>query len=334
MLLLLMTGCNYSKIEKKPKRKINNSTNSIEKILKNYELIDYEIRNNEFIAITSDKNHADLIVYSLENEKIILKEEINDGPLVKASITILSNGFAINYGNNHYSDIYNKDYKLIKSIDFSDYNADSVSPICVSQDLKYVAFMKEDNSLNLLNLENDEITNILSLDNNVDKLSFIFEMTFLDNNTLCYIGATYLKYGEQSTNCYGTIDIASHTYKKINSDAVTLSTYENKALIHNQAVAPEENSKSISYYFDGTNGKSLTMSLTDSINARLTSSGIIFIESGDIGVIKPKVTFNDKEYGSFDIDYTFLINCTYYNKKLYLYGYVNETLMFSIMEIE
>ena len=320
VLVLLMTGCNHSKIEKKSKKKINNSTESIEKILKDYELIDYEICNNEFIAITSDKNHADLIVYSLENEKTILKEKIHDGPLAKASITILSNGLTISYGNNHYTNIYDKDYELIKSIDFFDYNADSVSPICVSQDLKYAAFMKEDNSLNLLNLENDEITNILLLDNNVDKLSFIFEMTFLDNNTLCYIGATYLEYGEQSTNCYGTIDIASHTYKKTNSEAVTLSTYENKALIHNQAVAPEENSKSASYYFDGANGKPLTMSLTDSINARLTSSGIIFIESGDIGVIKPKVIFNDKEYVLFDIDYTFLINCIYYNNRLYLYG--------------
>ena len=335
VLLLLIPGCSHPKIEKNFGKTIDNSNRSIEKIFENYELIDYKIYNNEFIAIAANKDHADLIVYSLKDEKKILKEKIHDSPLIKATITILSNGFTINCGNNLYTDIYNKEYKLIKSVDLSNYNADSILPTCVSQDLKYAAFIKEDNSLNLLNLENDEITNILTFDNNLDKLSLIFEMTFLDNNTLCYIGATYLEYGEQSTSCYGTIDINSHTYEKINSSAVTLSTYENKVLIHNQAVAPEENSKSINYYFDGIKGKSLTMSLDDSVNARLTSSGIIIIESGDLGVIEPKVIFNDKEYTSFDKKYTYLINCAYYDKKLYLYGYVNEEESeFSVMEIE
>lgn len=334
VLLLLISGCNHQKIEKNSGKSINNSNKSIEKILENYELIDYKIYNNEFITIATNKNHAVLIVYSLKDKKTILTEKIYDGPLIKASITILSNGFTINYGNNLYTNIYDKDYKLIKSVDFSNYNADSISPTCVSQDLKYAAFIKEDNSLNLLNLETDETTNILTLDNNLNKLNFIFEMAFLDNNTLCYTGGTYLEYGEQSTDCYGTIDAVSHTYEKINSSAVTLSTYENKVLIHNQAEAPEKNSKSFSYYFDGPNGKTLTMSLKDSVNARLTSSGIIIIESGDLGVSEPKVVFNDKEYTSFDKKYTFLTNCVYYNKKLYLYGYVNEELIFSIMEIE
>lgn len=335
VLLLLISGCSHSKIENNSKKTIENSNKSIEKILENYDLLDYKIYNDEFIVVAADKDHADLIVYSLKDEQTILKEKIHDGPLVKATITILLNGFTVSYGNSLYIDIYNKDYKLIKSVDFSNYNANFIASTCVSQDLKYAAFIKGDHSLNLLTLENDEIINILTFDDNLDKLNFIFEMAFLDNNTLCYTGATYLEYGEQSTSCYGTVDIASHTYEKINSSAVILSVYENKVLVHNQSVAPEENSKSISCYFDGVNSKQLTMSLEDSENARLASSGIIIIESGDAGVSDPKVLFNDKEYTSFDKKYTYLINCVYYDKKLYLYGYINEEKSeFSVMEIE
>ena len=136
VLLLLISGCSHSKIEKNFGKTIDNSNRSIEKIFENYELIDYKIYNNEFIAIAANKDHADLIVYSLKDEKKILKEKIHDGPLIKATITILSNGFTINCGNNLYTSIYDKEYKLIKSVDFSNYNADSILPTCISQDLK------------------------------------------------------------------------------------------------------------------------------------------------------------------------------------------------------
>lgn len=333
-LLLMFTGCQNKK--ETNKKNISNKEDNVKLLsdeLKNVESMDFNIKDDKFIAVVSYQDKTDFLVYSLKNKKIILDETINDGPLSRAKIIILQNGYAINLGSNLKFKLYDQQFNQIKDLNLAS-SSESSPFLCaaISQDLGSAAFTTNDNSLCIMNLNTDEISTILTLNNDVNKLNSITELAFLDQNTLCYTGLTYLDEDAQSTGCYGTIDISKRAYTKTNSCSVELSTYENQILIHNQNEPPEINDTSCTYYYDGINGKTLNLSLQDSINATLTAEGILILNPGSKGDYLPEISINDKVFTSFGKEYEYIDKAIYYNNTLYLWGLVNDKFIFSTME--
>lgn len=338
LVFLLLIGCQSEEkssiISNETNGTSNESSVSLEAILKDKTILDMKIYKNNFLFIVSDKENTSIIVYSIDHENIIIEKDFYDGRLSMASIIVLNEGYVISYNNGLSAYIYNSNNEQVSSIDISSYG-DNITSMAVSQNLKYIAYVGNLQTLYLLNIENNEVTEVLSLNNETNELNIIDQLAFLDDSTLIYCGGTYLNPGEQSTGCYGTINLETKKYDKVNSSAVVLSSYQDKILVHNQDEGYGASSKSTCYYYDGINGKSLNISLIESINARLTSSGIIFVESGSAGEIKPEVRIDDNMYTMFSEDYIYIVKCEYYNKKIYLYGYTDDTTkVFSITEIE
>ena len=77
-------------------------------------------------------------------------------------------------------------------------------------------------SVLLLDRDTRLVSTVLTLDDTPRKLNAIWELAFTNDKTLIYTGGTYLKQGQQTSGCYGVIDINHQTYSLYNSPQVLL----------------------------------------------------------------------------------------------------------------
>ena len=330
-VIMICAGCQARNIEKNNKEKKKEI--SLVDELNNYELIDYNIKDDIFVAIVYSEEKTNFFVYSLQKKELILIKNIYEGFLPRAKIIVIKDGYVLDFGQGSILTIYNNDFNLVKTIELSKLNPKKPYQIAaVSQDMRYLAFLNDENVLCLMDLENENTEKVMSLYNNINELSIINKLAFLDENTLCFTGGTYLYEGVQNTGCYGTIDIDAKTYTKTNSSAVTLSSYEDKVLIHNEHEPIEVAPESCSFYFNGKNGISLDLSLQDSINALMTVEGLLFLNSGSKGDYTPEIKIENKILNTFDENYEYISNAIYYRDHFYILGYVDGKNRFCIME--
>lgn len=331
--LLLLAGCSQKKESKIEDNKNSVRSDDLSAVLKNKELFDWDIIDDKFYILYGDEE-ASLLGYDLKDNKILFDKVINQKFYPHTKLIPLQNGYVVEKGKT-VMDIYNYNDELLHTIDLNNYlDEDLFSPsFAVSQDLEKVVFTNNQ-KVYLIDIKSNSVSNILTLNANLNSLVSIQELTFLDNQTVCYIGDTILKEDEQSTPCYGTIDLNLHTYTKTNSSAVTLDNYKNNVLIHNAFVPMDEIKESTSYLYEGTLAKDLKLSKKDSVNVHVLNEGIAIIDSGSKGDWRPNLKFNEKDYGDFG--YSYISMAAKYQNRIFLYGYLDnedEKTSFMVQEV-
>lgn len=340
MVLLILTGCSNKSSKSINNQAMDEVTDRLDlsNVLKGKQILDYKLANDNFIAVIVNQGATGEFVYSLKDETVLLENIVSEDPIVAARVIILDDGFAISYDQNTRFNLYDNEIKLIRTVDLSNYKQDSnlSNPIAISHNLNLIAFMKEFDTLSILNLSNDEVNDVLVFNHDeVNKLINITDLAFLDLKTLVYCGGVYLKAGDSSSSCYGTIDLSTGNYNLINSGAIEISAYRNQVLVHNHSEGYGSNTEKMSYLYNGKDGKALNLSLEDSCNAIQSSDGIVFLSTGSADDnIKPEIKIRDKQYTSFNVKYSYITNCEIYQNKMYLYGYIDSnTKIFSVEEI-
>ena len=147
---------------------------------------------------------------------------------------------------------------------------------------------------------------------------------------LFILGGTYLKKGQQTSGCYGVIDIDQQTYSLYNSPQVTLSSFKDKSIIHNQDEGYGSNKDKIAvYYDDGFND--LGLNYENSVNCYLSNGKIIITEKGSVDDWKPYIIFNNVKYDFNELDN--ILFAEYVDHQLFIIGKQNEKTTFIRREV-
>ena len=185
-------------------------------------------------------------------------------------------------------------------------------------------------SVLLLDRDSRLVSTVLTLDDTPRKLNAIWELAFTNDKSLIYTGGTYLKKGQQTSGCYGVIDIDHQTYSLYNSPQVTLSSFKDKSIIHNQDEGYGANKDKIAVYYD--NGfNDLEFNYENSVNCYLSNGKIIITEKGSVDDWKPYIIFNNVKYDFNELDN--ILFAEYVDHQLFIIGKQNEKTTFIRREV-
>lgn len=322
LLVVFLCGCQtYTKNKKKLMKK-----DDIYYKLENYEIIDLKIIDNNLIFVYKKNNQTYVSDYSIKTKKELLNTMIYDGPITRAKIHALENSYAIQFTDTL---ILFQNHKLESRINlnhfFDEYEYDSLAISMSSQFIACVKMNYDTESLLLLDRYNNSVKTILNLDDTPMKLNAIWELAFSNNHSLIYTGGTYLKKGQQSSGCYGVIDIDKQNYILYHSPQVTLSSFRDKSIVHNQDEGYGANKNKISIYYD-QEFKDLGFNYENSVNCYLSNGEILIKEKGSVDELKPYIIFNNVKYEFNNIDN--ILFAEYYNNQIFIIGRQNEKNIF------
>lgn len=326
-LVILLCGCQTTNNHKV---KTVKKTQDYQQLSK-YEIIDFKIIDHNLIFVYKKNNQTYVYDYSIEKNKELLNTMIFDGPVNKAKIHVLQDIYAIQLTDTLF---LFQNHKLKNHIDlnnfFDEFEYDSLAISSSGQFISCVKMNYDTESILLLDRNSRLVSTVLTLDDTPRKLNAIWELAFTNDKTLIYTGGTYLKQGQQTSGCYGVINIDHQTYSLYNSPQVTLSSFKDKSIIHNQDEGYGANKNKIAvYYDDGFND--LGLNYENSVNCYLSNGKIIITEKGSVDDWKPYIIFNNVKYDFNELDN--ILFAEYVDHQLFIIGKQNEKTTFIKREV-
>ena len=326
-LVILLCGCQTTNNHKV---KTVKKTQDYQQLSK-YEIIDFKIIDHNLIFVYKKNNQTYVYDYSIEKNKELLNTMIFDGPVNKAKIHVLQDIYAIQLTDTLF---LFQNHKLKNHIDlnnfFDEFEYDSLAVSSSGQFISCVKMNYDTESVLLLDRDSRLVSTVFTLDDTPRKLNAIWELAFTNDKTLIYTGGTYLKQGQQTSGCYGVIDINHQTYSLYNSPQVTLNSFKDKSIIHNQDEGYGANKDKIAvYYDDGFND--LGLNYENSVNCYLSNGKIIITEKGSVDDWKPYIIFNNVKYDFNELDN--ILFAEYVDYQLFIIGKQNEKTTFIRREV-